>query len=89
MSGNSDESLEQQFMTKQLRTLALEVKRIRAQAAVHRARGEAMSEEEEWTIPQTVLVRTAVEKWKQLRNFVMAEQLLYLAADVREANIIA
>ncbi|TXT11932.1 uncharacterized protein COLE_02342 [Cutaneotrichosporon oleaginosum] len=89
MSGLSDESLEQQFMTKQLRTLALEVKRIRAQAAVSRARGEAMSEEEEWSMPQTVLVRKAVEKWKQLRNFVMAEQLLHLAADVREANIIA
>ncbi|BEI81426.1 hypothetical protein CcaverHIS002_0205860 [Cutaneotrichosporon cavernicola] len=89
MSGLSDESLEQLFMTKQLRTLALEVKRIRAQAAVSRARGEALPEAEEWTMQQTVLVRKAVEKWKQLRNFVMAEQLLHLAADVREANIIA
>ncbi|GMK54644.1 hypothetical protein CspeluHIS016_0112300 [Cutaneotrichosporon spelunceum] len=89
MSGLSDESLEQLFMTKQLQTLALEVKRIRAQAAVSRARGEALPEAEEWTMPQTVLVRKAVEKWKQLRNFVMAEQLLHLAADVREANIIA
>lgn len=85
---SEDSALEQQFMTKQLRTLAQEVKRIRAQAAVNRARGETLTEEE-WTPRELVLVRRAIEKWKQLRNFAMAEQMLNMARDVREANIIA
>lgn len=87
-SVSDDSTLEQQFMTKQLRTLAQEVKRIRAQAAVNRARGVSLSEEA-WTPRELVLVRRAVEKWNELRNFAMAEQLLNMAGDVREANIIA
>lgn len=88
VSVSEDSILEQQFMTKQLRTLAQEVKRIRAQAVVNRARGVSAIEEA-WTPRELVLVRKAVEKWKDLRNFAMAEQLLHMAGDVREANIIA
>jgi kinesin family protein 1 len=81
-----DVALEQQVLTKQLKSLALEVKRMRSQAASGSA-GELP--DVEWTPHELMLVRKAVDKWKRLRNFAMAEQMLMVAGDVREANIIA
>lgn len=88
-SSSADSTLEQQALTKQLRTLAQEVKRMRTQAAVARARGMSIPDVADWTPRELVLARKAVEQWKHLRNFSMAEQMLMAAADVREANIIA
>lgn len=88
-SSSADSTLEQQALTKQLRTLAQEVKRMRTQAAVARARGMSIPDVADWTPRELVLARKAVEHWKRLRNFAMAEQMLMAAADVREANIIA
>lgn len=86
----SDESsLEQQALTKQLRTLAQEVKRIRSQAAVARARGLSIPEVAAWSPREMVLARKAADQWKGLRNFGMAEEILRHAADIREANVIA
>jgi len=81
--------LEQQALTKQLKTLAQEVKRMRTQAAVARVGGMPVPEISQWTPREIVLARKAADKWKRLRNFAMAEQLLTAAGDVREANIIA
>lgn len=88
-SFSADTTLEQQALTKQLRTLAQEVKRMRTQAAVARATGVSMPDVADWTPRELVLARKAVERWKHLRNFAMAEQMLSTAADVREANIMA
>lgn len=88
-SSSADPTLEQQALTKQLRTLAQEVKRMRTQAAVARARGMSIPDVADWTPHEMVLARKAIECWKRLRNFHMAEQMLLAAADVREANIIA
>ncbi|WOO79310.1 Kinesin-like protein [Vanrija pseudolonga] len=86
----SDESsLEQQALTKQLRTLAQEVKRIRSQAAVARARGLSIPEVAAWSPREMVLARKAADQWKKLHNFGMAEEILRYAADIREANVIA
>jgi kinesin family protein 1 len=83
-----DLALEQQAITKQLKSLAQEVKRMRSEAAIDRA-GGTPAPDVQWTPREIVLARKAADKWKKLRNFAMAEQLLTAAGDVREANIIA
>lgn len=83
-----DLALEQQALTKQLKSLAQEVKRMRSQAAITRV-GGTPAPDVQWTPREIVLARKAADKWKKLRNFAMAEQLLTAAGDVREANIIA
>lgn len=85
---SEDMVLEQQAL-KQLKTLAQELKRMKSQAAVARVSGLPAPDIGTWTPRELVLARKAVDKWKGLRNFSMAEQLLTAAGDVREANIIA
>ena len=87
---NVDQSGEmEKHLTKQIRELAQEVKRMRSQAAVTRALERAdAAEVSEWTSRQLHLVQKAVGQWKRLRSFSMAERILAGAAGMREANVI-
>jgi len=85
----ADAVLEQQHLTKQLKTLAQELKRTRAQAAAASALKTDAVEEANWSAKELRLVQAAVTKWKSLRTYKMAEALLMGAVDVREANVIA
>jgi kinesin family protein 1 len=84
-----DAQLEQQHLTKQLQNLTQEVKRMRSQAAVARALQEVVFEPAHWSARELRLVQGAVERWKRLRNFTMAEEILSGAVLLREANVIA
>lgn len=84
-----DTSLENQLLTRQLQTLALEVKRIRAQAAASRALDRDIIDLATWSVIDLRLVQGAATKWKRMRSFKMAEQILTGAVDLREANVIA
>lgn len=84
-----DQTLETQHLTRQLQTLALEVKRIRSQATAACAFDRDILDPESWTAGELRLVRLAVSRWRRLRSFKMAEQILAGAVDVREANVIA
>ncbi|WVF68191.1 hypothetical protein IAT40_002956 [Kwoniella sp. CBS 6097] len=85
----SDVALHQEHLTRQLRTMAQEVKRIRSQAAAARATEQSSVEPADWTPRELRLVQGSIEKWKQLRYYVMAEQVLSGAVNIREANVIA
>ncbi|ORY20865.1 P-loop containing nucleoside triphosphate hydrolase protein [Naematelia encephala] len=82
-----DAALEQQHMTKQLKTLAQEVKRMRSQAAAAKALEDVTFEPAAWTARELRLVRHAVDKWRNLRSYKIAEEILTLAVSVREANV--
>ena len=84
-----DTALERQHLTKQLKTLAQELKRTRAQAATIKALGGVEVEPAEWSVRELKLVNRAVEKWKSLRTYKMAEEILSGAVGLREANVIA
>lgn len=84
-----DTSLEHEHLTRQLKTLAQEVKRVRSQAAAARALGRDVLEPETWSSSQLRLARMAVTRWKKMQTFKMAEQILVGAVELREANIIA
>lgn len=87
---SSEEStLEQEHLTRQLKSLAQEVKRIRSQAAASRALGKEVVDTVTWSSRELKLVQGAVKKWRGLRAFKMAEQILLGAVDVKEANVIA
>lgn len=85
----ADAALEQQHLTKQLRNLAQEVKRIRSQAATARQIEEAGLEPIQWTARELRLVHWVVARWQRLRSYAMAEEILKMAVNVREANVIA
>ncbi|KAK8850531.1 hypothetical protein IAR55_004449 [Kwoniella newhampshirensis] len=85
----ADSALHQEHLTRQLRTMAQEVRRIRSQAAVARAFEQTSVESANWSPKELRLVQGAVEQWKKLRSFTIAEQLLIGAVNVREANVIA
>lgn len=84
-----DSALETQHLTRQLQTLALEVKRIRSQAAAARAFERDILDPASWTAGQLRLIQLAVSRWRRMRGFKMAEQILAGAVDLREANVIA
>lgn len=81
--------LEQQHLTKQLRTLAQELKRTRSQAAILKALDNTAVEVADWSARDLRLVQVVVERWKGLRTFKMAEEILMGAVNIREANVIA
>nr|XP_019000355.1 kinesin [Kwoniella mangroviensis CBS 8507]OCF63816.1 kinesin [Kwoniella mangroviensis CBS 8507] len=85
----SDSALHQEHLTRQLKTMAQEVKRIRSQAAAARATKQTSIEPANWTFRELKLVQDAVQRWKRLRLFAMAEEILMGAVNVREANVIA
>jgi len=84
-----DSAFEQQHLTKQLRNLAQELKRTRSQAAAARALDSAVPEDADWTARERRLVSEAVERWKRLRTYKLAEAILMGAVDIREANVVA
>ena len=84
-----DAALEQRHLTKQLRTLAQELRRTRSQAAADRAMEQSTTEPANWTARELRLVQDAVDRWKRLKTYAMAEELLTGAVNVREANVIA
>jgi kinesin family protein 1 len=81
--------LEQQHLTKQLRALAQELKRTRSQAAVSRALDNSAVEDANWSARELRLVQESVARWKRLRTYKMAEEILVGAVNIREANVIA
>nr|XP_019007917.1 kinesin [Kwoniella pini CBS 10737]OCF46698.1 kinesin [Kwoniella pini CBS 10737] len=86
---SSDAALHQEHLTRQLRTMAQEVKRIRSQAAAARAMEKVSLEPADWSSGELRLVQEAVKCWKCLRSYSMAEEILTSAASLREANVIA
>lgn len=88
-SKGDSESLENQHLTRQLKTLAQEVKRMRSQAAAARALAKDVLDPADWTETQMRYAQMAVARWKRLRTFKMAEQILTGAVEIREANVIA
>lgn len=86
---SEDSTLEQEHLTRQLKSLALEVKRIRSQAAASKALEKDIVETASWSSRELKLVQGAVKKWRGMRSFRMAEQVLQGAVDVKEANVIA
>ncbi|AAW41182.2 kinesin, putative [Cryptococcus deneoformans JEC21] len=85
----ADAKLHQEHLTKQLRMMAQEVKRIRSQAARAKAMEPGEMEPADWNAEEVRKLRRVVEKWKRLRGYKMAEEILLGAVDIREANIIA
>lgn len=85
----ADAAIEQQHLTRQLQNLARELKKSRSQAAATKALASVEVEPANWTARQMRLAQRVVFKWKQLRSYKMAEEILQRAVDVREANVIA
>jgi kinesin family protein 1 len=86
----ADAVIEQEHLTMQLRNMAQEMKRVKAQAAIARAMDSAVILETiTWSARELKLVKWVVGKWKTMRRFVMAEEILKRAVDLREANVIA
>lgn len=85
----ADAKLHQEHLAKQLRMMAQEVKRIRSQAARAKAMEPEEMEPADWDAEQVRKLRRVVAKWKRLRSYKMAEELLLGAVDIREANVIA
>ncbi|KAK4688603.1 hypothetical protein P7C73_g1497, partial [Tremellales sp. Uapishka_1] len=86
---DGDSALHQEHLMKQLRSLAQEVRRTRSQAVAARAAEEAEVELADWNAQELRLVRWAVDRWKTLRSYAMAEVILTQAVCLKEANIIA
>ncbi|WVQ95660.1 hypothetical protein IAU59_002758 [Kwoniella sp. CBS 9459] len=85
----ADVTLHQEHLTRQLKTMAQEVKRIRSQAAAARAMEQVSVEAADWSPRDLRLVQESVQKWKRLCYYSMAEQILGGAVNLREANVIA
>ncbi|WVO20454.1 uncharacterized protein IAS62_001751 [Cryptococcus decagattii] len=85
----ADATLHQEHLTKQLKMMAQEVKRIRSQAAWAKAMDPGEMEPANWNVAEVRELRRVVEKWKRLRSYKIAEELLLGAVEVREANVIA
>lgn len=85
----ADTALEQEHLAKQLREMAQQVRIARSQAAVANALEPMVVEAADWSARELRLVACAIAKWKRLRAFTMAEQILKGAVEVREANVIA
>nr|XP_018259742.1 kinesin [Kwoniella dejecticola CBS 10117]OBR81900.1 kinesin [Kwoniella dejecticola CBS 10117] len=85
----SEVILHQEHLTRQLKTMAQEVKRIKYQAAAARAMEQISDEPANWTARDLGLVQYAIKRWKCMKTFSMAEQILTGAVNVREANVIA
>ena len=86
---NDDVALEKQHLTRQLRNMAQEMKRVRAQAAKDRALDRPVEEQADWSAKELRLVQWAVKRWQRLRVFKVAERLLTQAVLLREANVMA
>lgn len=84
-----DATLHQEHLTKQLKMMAQEVKRIRSQAAWAKAMEPGEMEPANWNVAEVRKLRRVVEKWKRLRSYKIAEELLLGAVEIREANVIA
>lgn len=85
----ADATLHQEHLTKQLKMMAQEVKRIRLQAAWAKAMEPGEMEPANWNVAEVRKLRRVVEKWKRLRSYKIAEELLLGAVEIREANVIA
>lgn len=85
----NDTAWENQQLTKQLKSMSGEVRRIRSQAAKARALGQIELQPLVWTARELRLAHSAVRRWKRLNTFRIAEQIMIGAVSVREANIIA
>lgn len=85
----ADAELEQKHLTTQLKTLALEVKRIRFEAAAARALQREDVEPASWSARELRLLLWAIAKWKRLRTCALAEEILTGAVELREANVIS
>ena len=86
---SADAALEQQHLARQLRNLAQELKKTKSQAAVAKALQHMDIETADWNAKELRLVQGATQRWKRLRTYRMAEEILKGAVDVREANVIA
>ncbi|WVO17419.1 hypothetical protein L204_105111 [Cryptococcus depauperatus] len=84
-----DAKLHQEHLTKRLRSMAQEMKRIRSQAAKARAMEQVDVEPVNWSVEELRKVQWVVANWKKLRGFKMAEEILLSAVDVKEANVLA
>ncbi|WVR08516.1 hypothetical protein IAU60_005571 [Kwoniella sp. DSM 27419] len=76
-------------MVRQLRAMANEVRRMKAQAVAARVRGEPTGEPVNWSPREFKLAQHTIDCWKRLRWYTLAEEVLTGAVDVREANAIA
>ena len=88
-SKTADAQIERDHLTRQLRDLASELRRTRAQATAARAMERNIIDPANWSARELKLVDWAVKQWKKTRNFVLAEQILSKAVDLKEANVIA
>jgi kinesin family protein 1 len=82
-------SLEHEHMARQLRQLAQELKRSKSEAAVNRALNGSPTEAATWSSEELRLVSLAISRWKRLRWHSMARQIMNLAGELKEANIVA
>ena len=89
LMSSEDPTLEQEHLTRQLKSLALEVKRIRSQAVASRALDKDVVDTATWSARELKVVQGAVKRWRGLKAFKMAEQILTGAVNVKEANVIA
>ncbi|WVQ70657.1 hypothetical protein IAR50_000179 [Cryptococcus sp. DSM 104548] len=85
----ADAKLHQDHLTRQLKSMAQEVKRVRSEAAKARALESVDMEPEDWGTEELRKVRWVLEKWEKLRGYQLAEEILTGAVDLREANVIA
>ncbi|WVQ85942.1 hypothetical protein IAT38_008110 [Cryptococcus sp. DSM 104549] len=85
----ADVALHQEHLQRQLKSMAQEVKRIRSQAAAARALENVEVEPASWSAEDLRRVKWAVGRWRRLRGYKMAEEVLMGAVEVREANVIA
>jgi hypothetical protein len=69
--------------------LAQELKRTKSEAAASRALGGVEFEPANWTARELRLAKDAVEQWKSIRTYRIAETILTMAVDVKEANVVA
>lgn len=82
-------AIEQKHMEKQLRLIADEMRRLRTQAATRALEHFAPFEPVVFSARQLRLIRRVITKWRGLRSFAMAEEILSGAVYLREANVIA
>ncbi|ODN82908.1 hypothetical protein L202_01159 [Cryptococcus amylolentus CBS 6039] len=85
----ADVKLHQDHLTRQLKSMAQEVKRVRSEAARARALETVDMEPESWGVEELRKIRWVLERWEKLRGYRMAEEILTGAVDLREANVIA
>lgn len=76
-------------LEQQVKEMARELKLAKSQAATARALERTAFGPVTWSAQELRLVQTAVRRWRRLRSFAMAEQVLTEAVNVREANVFA